>query len=253
MKIAPYVEKLNNSAQFKEFSKKYDNAFMIAGFFILDFESGQNMHQIDFYVPSNKKIAAFTLDKGVTMQMLKAMSQKVPEKLDMKAKTDLDALHGILQDEMKNRGMTEEIKKIIAILQNIGGKKVWNLNCVLSGMEILRAHVEDESRTVLKMEKASILDFIKKIPGAELSKLQNQNGMQPAQASQAMAVAAPGESKEEAEEAMSDEKAQLKINQLKRLEEALKKEKERFEKAEESRKKSAEEKPAKTAKAKKSK
>ena len=46
----------------------------------------------------------------------------------------------------------------------VGGKKVWNLNCVLSGMGILKAHVDDDSQTVLKMEKNSIMDYVKKMP-----------------------------------------------------------------------------------------
>ena len=136
---------------------------MIAGFFVIDLETNKNVHQIDYYVPSKKKIAAFTLDKHVTMQMLDLMNSKVPEKLDLKTNTDLDQLYGILEDEMKNRSMTEDIKKIIAILQNIDGKKIWNLSCVLSGMGILNAHVEDETRTVLKMEKKSLLDFVQKM------------------------------------------------------------------------------------------
>lgn len=176
MKIAPYVEKLNISGKYKEFQKKYPDAFMIAGFFVLDLESGQNIHQIDYYVPSQKKIAAFTLDKGVDFQLLQALTEKVPEQLDMQTNIDLDALEGILDDEMKNRGMTEEVKKIIAVLQNIDGKKIWNLNCVLSGMEILKAHVEDSSKTVLKMEKVSMMDLIKKVNPEQLKAMQAQKG-----------------------------------------------------------------------------
>jgi len=165
MKIKPYVDKLNSSQKYKDFQKQHEDAFMMAGFFILDMESGKNLHQIDFYIPSEKKIAAFTLDGGITMQMLDMMNSRlVPEKLDIQTKVDLDALHGILEDEMKNRSMTEEIKKIIAILQTVKGKKVWNLNCILSGMEILKAHIDDESQTVLRMEKASIMDYVKKMP-----------------------------------------------------------------------------------------
>ena len=90
--------------------------------------------------------------------------EKKPEKLDIKTKIDLDALKGILEDEMKNRNFTENIKKCVAVIQMVDGKKLWVLNCVLSGMEILKAHVDDESSTVLKMEKASMLDYIKKMP-----------------------------------------------------------------------------------------
>jgi len=165
MKIQPYVEKLSNSEAFKDFQKKYDDAFLVAGFFVLDFETGQNIHQIDYYLPSEKKIAAFTLDDKVVLQILDTMSpNKVPEKLDLRTNIDLEAIKGILQDEMKNRSITEEIKKVIAVIQTVEGKKIWILNCILSGMEILKAHIDDESKTVLMMEKASVLDYIRKVP-----------------------------------------------------------------------------------------
>lgn len=164
MKIQPYIEKLESSEEYQEFKGKYENAFLIAGFFILDFESGQNLHQIDYYVPSEKKVAAFTLDEKVLVQMLKLIDDNVPEKLDIRTNIDLDALKGIIEDEMKNRGMSESIRKMIAVIQKVEGKDIWNVNCVLSGMEILKAHIDDESETVLKMERSSILDYIKKVP-----------------------------------------------------------------------------------------
>ncbi len=164
MKIAPYVEKLNNSAEYKKFKNEYKDAFLAAGFFIIDLEAGNNIHQIDYYIPSKKKIAAFTLDNKVIVQVLDVMNEKVPEELDLKTKIDLSALQGILQDEMKNRNVTEEIKKIVAVIQKIDGKKVWVLNCILSGMEILKAHIDDDTQTVLSMDTASVMDYIKKIP-----------------------------------------------------------------------------------------
>jgi len=169
MKIKPYVEKLNSSEEYKKFMSENSDAFMVAGFFIIDFESGNNLHQIDYYVPSTKEVAAFTLDDEIKVQSLKLMNDKaVPEKLDSEIKIDLDELKGIIQDEMKNRKMTEELRKMIAIIQNIKGKKVWNINCVLSGMEVLKAHVEDDSKTVLSMDKISIMDIVKKIPKEQL-------------------------------------------------------------------------------------
>ena len=175
MKLAPYVEKLNNSSEFKSFQKEHKDAFMVAGFFVLDLENKNNIHQIDYYVPSRKKIAAFTLDKHVSMQMLDLLNAKNPEKLDVKTNLDLDQLYGILEDEMKNRTITADIKKIIAVLQTIEGKKIWNLSCVLSGMGILNAHVEDSSRSVLKMEKKSILDFVQKMTPTDFKAKLEQN------------------------------------------------------------------------------
>ena len=118
MKIKPYVEKLEESKEYKTFMSKYPSSYMTAGFFILDFETGKNIHQIDFYVPTEKKVAAFTLDQGVNMQLLDFLN-KIPEKLDINTNIDLDALQGILADEMHNRGMSEEIRKIIAVIQTV--------------------------------------------------------------------------------------------------------------------------------------
>lgn len=178
MKIQPYITRLSSSSEFKNFQKQNKDAFMMAGFFVIDFESGKNLHQIDYYIPSTKKVAAFTLDGGVKLQLLDSPpgAKKAPQQLDMQTKIDLDAIHGILEDEMKNRSITEDIKKIIAVIQNIDGKKIWNINCVLSGMGILKAHIEDESESVLKMEKASIMDYVKKMPPAMLAKLQGAAG-----------------------------------------------------------------------------
>lgn len=172
MKIQPYVEKLEQSQEYKDFIVKYPDAYMVAGFFVLDLEEGNNVHQIDFYVPSQKKIAAFSLDGEVSVKLLDMLKteKKDPQKLDMKTRIDLDALSGILADEMHNRGMSEEIKKVIAVIQNVKGKKIWNLNCVLTGMEVLKSHIEDESETVLKIEKASLMDIMKKIPTQSLVK-----------------------------------------------------------------------------------
>jgi len=205
MKIQPYVEKLNSSEEYKKFAEEHKDAYMVAGFFILDLEMGQNIHQIDYYLPSEKKVAAFSLDGEVSVKILEALTKKIPEKLDIQTKIDLDELQGILEDEMKNRSMTEEIKKIIAVLQVIEGKKIWNLNCILSGMSLLRAHVEDKSKTILLMEKSSLMDLMKKVPMHELR----------------MGGKSEGDARE-------------KIKKLAKLEEAIEKEKKKLEEEEKS-------------------
>lgn len=203
MKIQPYVEKLLASEEYKKFKEEHKDSFLVAGFFIIDLELGKNIHQIDYYLPKEKKVAAFTLDDAVKVQIMDILTDKVPEELDIDTKTDLDELKGIIEDEMKNRNMTESIKKIIAVIQNIEGKKTWNLNCILSEMSLLRVHVEDESKSVLMMEKSSLLDLMKKVPIHEL----RMGGK-------------------------SDGDVREKIKKLTKLEEAIEKEKEKLEKEE---------------------
>jgi hypothetical protein len=204
MKIQPYIEKLNSSEEYKNFQAENDDSFLVAGFFVLDFDTGKHIHQIDYYIPSQKKVAAFTLDGNVELRILETMSDKVPEKLDIQTQVDLDALKGILEDEMKNRNITESIKKIIAVVQTLEGKKIWVLNCILSGMEILKAHIEDDTKSVLSMEKASVLDYIKKAPPQQLAGSPKQ---------------------------ISKEDIEKQIEQLDKVKEQLEKEKEKVEKS----------------------
>src|SRR6185295_10430269 len=101
MKIEPYVKKLNSSPEYKTFLEKNPGSYMVAGFFVMDFEDNNSLHQIDYYVPKQKKVAAFTLEPKVTKQMMELMNEKAPEKLDINTKIDLDTLQGIVDDEMK--------------------------------------------------------------------------------------------------------------------------------------------------------
>ncbi len=218
MKLQPYVTKLNSSKEYKQFQGKHKDAFLTAGFFVLDLEGGKNMHQVDYYVPSENKIEAFTLDGQVTLQMLSPMAKgKKPEKLDINTKIDLDALSGILKDEMHNRNITEDIKKIIAILQSVDGKKIWNLNCILSGMELLRAHVEDDSKTVLKMDRSSVFDYIKKVPASMLQNAQGQAQAIPGMDAQTPGVLNIGKK--------SSKDISQELEKLEKLEQAIEKEK----------------------------
>ena len=219
MKIQPYIQKLNTSSEYKQFKEKNADAFLVAGFFVLDFEMGQNIHQIDFYIPSKKKFAAFTLDKGINLQILDAAIDRAPEKLEIKTNIDLDELHGILEDEMRNRNMTEEIKKIIAVIQNVKGKKIWNVNCVLSGMEILKAHIEDESETILKMEKTSFMEIMKKVPMEQI-KTQMQSEQPRGDVKEEI------DNLEKLEEKISEEKQRLKKQITEKIEKAEKSNKE---------------------------
>ena len=163
MKFSHYLERVVDSKEYKQFSREYKNAYLCAGFFVLDFEEGKDIHQVDFYLPKRNKIAAFLLDNGLTYKLAEAMNEKEPEQIKGTIKMDLDKLKGIVQDEMKNHTITERVMKMIAILQSVDGKKVWNLNCILSGMALLKVHIDDANGDILKFEKASFLDFVRKL------------------------------------------------------------------------------------------
>lgn len=163
MKIQPYLDKLNSSNKFKEFISKNPDAYFSAGFFMIDLAEGNNLHQIDYYLPKEKKIVTFMLDKDIEMKKDDLQNDSVPKGIEGNIEIDLDVLKGIVEDEMKNHTVTTKLIKIIAVIQNIEGKKVWNLNCLTSDMGIIKVHVDDSDHSVLKFENVNLFDAVKKL------------------------------------------------------------------------------------------
>jgi len=163
MKISPYLEKLSSSEEFEKFKREDPKAYLCAGFFVLDFVEKKNLHQIDYYSPKKRKIITFMLDEGIKAKIAETANKKKPEQIKGKIKLDLDVLKGIVEDEMKNQMITTKIHKIIAVIQNIQGVKVWNLNCITSDMGLIKVHIEDKSGTILKFDKVNLFDVIRKL------------------------------------------------------------------------------------------
>jgi hypothetical protein len=163
MKFDHYLKKVFESEVYKNLKQKNPGVYLCTGFFVLDFETGKDIHQLDFML-GKKKVATFNLDDGVKMDISSLpINKKLPE-IKGEIKTDLKALKGIVEDEMKNRTITDNIKKIIALLQIIDGKIIWNLNCITDNLNVLQVHIDDNDQTILKFMKYSIMDFVKTVP-----------------------------------------------------------------------------------------
>ena len=164
MKIQPYIDKLSNSDEFKDFKVKNPKSYFSAGFFVLDFEENNNLHQIDYYIPEKKKMVTFALDdEKIGIKESEASNASTPMEINDKINIDLDVLKGIVEDEMKNHMVTHKLHKIIAILQNLDGKLVWNLNCITSDMGIIKMHISDSDHSVLKFEAINLFDVVHKL------------------------------------------------------------------------------------------
>ena len=163
MQIKPYIEKLNSSSKFKEFISSNPDAYFSAGFFVLDFQDNNHLHQIDYYLPKKKKIMTFSVDEDIAMKLSETANKSIPKKIEGKINVDLDILKGLVEDEMKNNSITSKLQKIIAILQNIDGKLIWNLNCITTDMGIIKVHLDDDNHSILKFEKINLFDAVKKL------------------------------------------------------------------------------------------
>lgn len=162
MKLSHFVKRVEKSKEFRDFKKKHHSAYLCAGFFVLDRESGKNQEQIDFFLP-NMKVATFMLESPIKYKISDTTMKKKIDELKGDTKIDLEQIEGIVHDEMENRTITEGIKKIIAVIQNVEGKKVWILNCILSGLNLLKVHIEDDTGNLLTFEKTNVMDFMRRM------------------------------------------------------------------------------------------
>ena len=161
MKLSHYIKEVEKSKEFKKFKKEHPKSYLCAGFFVLDLEHNKNIHQLDYYL-SNGKIAAIMIDKGVKINKSKQPVKKKLSEIKQEVKTDIDALQGIVHDEMQNRSITEELKKIIAIVYFSEGRIVWNLQCMVNGLILLQVDIDDSNQSILGFEKYSLLDMVRK-------------------------------------------------------------------------------------------
>lgn len=163
MKIQPYFDKLKASKTYQDFISKNPKAYLSSGFFVLDFQTKKNMHQIDYYIPEKQKMQTFILDgKEIISKEDDTINKKIPKAIDQQVNLDLDVLKGLVQDEMKNHTITTKLQKIIAIIQNVDGKLIWNLNCITTDMGVLKVHISDSDHSILKFDKINLFDVMKK-------------------------------------------------------------------------------------------
>ena len=161
MNIFEVIEKVESSEAFRKFKDKHPKAYLCAAFFILDYEAKDAKKQIDYYV-SDENVMTFSMD-GDNIKDLEAKlpkKEKIPEILREQVKLDEDKAIEIGKKESE----IGEFTKVIAVLQTLDGKPVWNLSC-LKGLQMMRYHVSAEDGKVIKKEKINLMDMMKIEPG----------------------------------------------------------------------------------------
>jgi len=168
MKVLELIERLESSSEFKEFSKKNPKAFLSSGFFVFDFEAGKNLQQLNYFIPSEKKIAVFSVsESGVEEKTSTLFDEEGKEKfheLKLKGlKADIDSVEEEVMEKLKKEKVSAKLSKIIAVLQpkDDGNGILWNLTCILEGLLILRIFIDAKTGKIIKFEKAGLMDFVK--------------------------------------------------------------------------------------------
>ncbi len=170
MNFKPLLEKIESSLVFQKFKEQYPDAELCAGFFILDFLSNDNKNSLDYKI--NNKIFTFSIKKDdITMQedeLIKDSKHPPLQKIDDVIKVEVDELKSIVGVQALDNGINSKLSKIIAVLQKFkkegedNPRQIWNLTCMLEGLIILNILIDANLGEVIKFERKSIMDLVKK-------------------------------------------------------------------------------------------
>lgn len=165
MRFKDLLEKVENSEEFKKFERENPNAELCAGFFILDFLSNDGKNTLDYKI--GEKIFTFSVeDEKIVVNEDKLVDEAGRPSLveiDKEINIEVDELKGIVGTRSLDEGISAKLNKIIAVLQKYNEKQIWNLTCMLDGLIILNVHVDALNGDVLKFERKSMMDLIKKV------------------------------------------------------------------------------------------
>ena len=153
--------KLKESKEFKSFKKKNPDAYLCAGFFVVEYDSNRSLEQLDYQTRDG--IVTFTIDMHIEEKEAEQIEQKRLEKISEQIKIDLEEVEKLIKEQLSKLKDSSKVNKLIAVLQSFKGKDIWNITAILESMHLLRMHIDAQTGKILKTEKASMFDFIKKI------------------------------------------------------------------------------------------
>jgi len=164
MRFKDLLERVEGSEEFKKFKEENSDAELCAGFFILDFLSNDNKDTLDYKI--GEKVFTFSIkDDKIVMnkdKLVDEVGRPSLVEIDKEINIEVDELKGIVGARALDEGISAKLNKIIAVLQKYDWKQIWNLTCMMDGLIILNVHVDALSGDVLKFERKSMMDLIKR-------------------------------------------------------------------------------------------
>ncbi len=158
-------ETITQSKIFKDFIEKNPQAELVAGFFILDFLSNDTKTSLDYKIDSKIFTFSISLQDEITIREDKLIDKPglpILTKIKPEVKIDLDEIPSLAEKSAIENNITSKFQKIIAVLQNHEEQEIWNLTCMLDGLIILNILISSNTGKIIKFERKSMMDFIKK-------------------------------------------------------------------------------------------
>jgi len=169
--IKDSLKLIEESKEYEKFKQEHPNAEICAGFFIIDFFGNDNKRSIDYKCDSDIFTCSLRDDDSIKVEqdkLIELKDVKLPElkTVNPDIKIDLDEVSSIARIKTLDEGISAKFSKIIAVLQRYDhqGKdmQVWNLTCMLEGLIIIHMLIDAQTGDIIKFERKSFMDMVKK-------------------------------------------------------------------------------------------
>jgi hypothetical protein len=157
-----YFEKLMESKDFNKFVKDNNDAFLCSAFFIVDKKGEENKQNIDYFVPSVKKMFSFKINNNVEMIPVEDYGdgfkpEKIPDNVDF----NFTVIEDIILKRMEEEKIKNKIEKLLLSLQTRDKKTYIIATIFISSLGILKVNIDLDNNKILDFEKKSFFDMIK--------------------------------------------------------------------------------------------
>ena len=156
-----YMEKLFSSEEFAKFKDQNKDAYLCSGFFSVDKKGKDSQQHLDFYIPSDKKMFSFQIEKGLELLPIELHDERVPEKVGDGIDFDFDKIEKMIEGKMFDDKINKEIQKILFSLQNMEGVNYLIGTIFISGMGILKVTIDLDEMKIVDFQKKSFFDMMK--------------------------------------------------------------------------------------------
>ncbi len=165
------VKQIESSSEFRNFKKQHPDARLCAGFFIIDMYNKDNKQAIDYKTKESIFSFNFENDKIAVQEDSLIHIQGRPElkNIDDRITIDTEDMTAIAKKALTDNKVFSKLQKIIAVMQKYSGKEtddkeiqIWNVTCMLEGFGIVSILIDSSSGNLLKFEKKSVMDFMRR-------------------------------------------------------------------------------------------
>jgi hypothetical protein len=156
-----YVEKLKESKDFKDFIKKEKDAFLCSCFFMIDKEGGEDKQHFDYYLPKDKQVFSFQIEKNCEKVPVEMIGTNVPEKVSFDLDFDFKEIERLVESRMFDDKINNKIQKFLFSLQSLKGKEFLVGTVFISNMGILKVSIDLKDKKITDFEKKSFFDMVK--------------------------------------------------------------------------------------------